>query len=134
MSILSTVNMILQIVILAVLLIGVQLVKDRSAKGTKRHWTLSAIAVVLIAVSLALVMVPSILAYFSGPPGSLDPFTTVSTLGHAFFGSLAFMIGVAFVLNKKPKNVRLWMKIQATFWFVAFLLGLLLYLIIAGIL
>jgi uncharacterized membrane protein YozB (DUF420 family) len=134
MSILSTINLILQIVILVVLLIGVQMVKDRSAKGTKRHRTLSAIAVALIAVSLAVVMVPSILAYFSGPPGSLDPFTMASTLGHAFFGSLTFMIGVAFVLNKKPKNLRMWMKIQASLWFVAFLLGLLLYLIIAGLL
>ena len=133
MSILSTVNMILQTVILAVLLVGVQLVKDKSAKGIKRHWMFSAIAVVLIVVSLVLVMVPSFHAYFSGPPGSLDAFTMATTLGHAFFGSLTFIIGVAFVLNKKPKNQRLWMKIQASLWFVAFLLGLLLYLIIAGL-
>ena len=133
MSILSTVNMILQIVILAVLLIGVQLVKDKSAKGQKSHWTLSATAVVLIVVSLALVMAPSFYAYLSGPPGSLDAFTMATALGHAFFGTLTLIIGVAFVLNKKPKNQRLWMKIQASFWFVAFLLGLLLYLIIAGL-
>nr|MDO8135349.1 hypothetical protein [Candidatus Njordarchaeum guaymaensis] len=133
MTLLSLVNLVLQIVVLVILVVGIRLVEDRSARSIKRHLYLMAVAVILILVSMILVMVPSLLASFTAPPGSLSALWLATSVIHGFFGGVAFVIGVAFVFNKKPKKVGLWMRIQASLWFIAFLLGLFLYLQAAGV-
>jgi hypothetical protein len=134
MTLVSVLNLFLQLVVLVILIVGIMLVKqERSAKGIKRHLYLTATALVLIAVSMILVMVPSLIAYFSSPPGSLTTFGVVSLSGHALFGGITFVIGIAFVLNKKPKNVKSWMRAQASLWSIAFLFGIIEFLQVSGI-
>ena len=133
MTLLSLINMVLQIVVLMILVAVIRLVEDRSAASIKRHLYLTALAVILILISMILVMVPSLLASFTAPPGSLSALWLTTSLVHGFFGGVAFVVGVAFVSNKKPKKVGLWMRVQASLWFVAFLLGLVLYLQAAGV-
>jgi uncharacterized membrane protein YozB (DUF420 family) len=124
MILVSILNLVLQTVAFAAVIVGVILVKRGGPRAIKRHLYATTAAMILLAVSVALVMLPSFVLYFSSPPGVLTSFGVISTAGHAFVGGLVFVIGIAFIVNKKPKSVKLWMQIQASLWFIAFLLGI----------
>ncbi len=129
----SDLNLLLQIVVIIILFVGVKYGKDKTQDSLKRHGRIMAIAVVLNAVGFLSVMGPSIFGYFSVPLGELSVFGIVSTSFHAVFGGMAEILGIAFVFNKKPKNIRLWMRLTSGFWVIAFVLGVSLYLQVAGI-
>ncbi len=129
----SDLNLLLQIIVIIILFVGVKCGKDKTQDSLKRHGRIMAIAVVLNAVGFLSVMGPSIFGYFSVPLGELSVFGIVSTSFHAVFGGMAEILGIAFVFNKKPKNIRLWMRLTSGLWVIAFVLGVSLYLQVAGI-
>ena len=129
----SDLNLLLQIIIIIILFVGVKYGKEKTQDSLKTHRRITAIAVVLNAVSFMFVMGPSVVSYFSAPLGELSTFGIVSTLFHAVFGGMAEVLGIAFVFNKKPKNVQLWMRLTRWLWVIAFVLGVSLYLQVAGL-
>ncbi len=129
----SDLNLLLQIIVIIILFVGVKYGKEKTQDSLKTHRRITAIAVVLNAVSFLFVMGPSVVSYFSAPRGELSTFGIVSTSFHAVFGGMAEVLGIAFVFNKKPKNVRLWMRLTRWLWVIAFVLGVSLYLQVAGL-
>jgi len=129
----SDISLLLQIIILILLLWGVKLGKEKTEKSLRRHGMVMALVVTLNAMGMVFVMVPSFVGYFSNPLPKLSTFGVVSTALHAFFGGLAEVFGIAFVLNKKPKDLRFWMRITTLFWMFALVLGFSLYLQVAGV-
>jgi hypothetical protein len=129
----SDLSLLLQLFILIILIFGVKFGKEKTERGLKRHGNLMTVAVVLNALGILFVMTPSFVTYFSTPLPELSTLGVVSTLLHDFFGSLAEVFGIAFVLNKKPKNIRLWMRLTTLFWIIALILGFMLYFQVAGI-
>jgi len=129
----SDLNLLLQIVVILIVFVGVKYGKVKTQDSLKTHRRLMAFAVVLNAVGFLFVMGPSLVGYFSTPLGELSTFGIVSTLSHGVLGGMAELLGIAFVFNKKPKNVRLWMRLSRWLWVIAFVLGVLLYLQVAGI-
>ncbi|MFB0501701.1 MAG: hypothetical protein ACETVP_04460 [Candidatus Bathyarchaeia archaeon] len=117
----------LQLVILVILLVGVKFGKQKTAKSLKRHGTVMTIVVVLNAIGISLVMLPSFVTNLSAvvnEPSTVGfPLTSI----HAFFGILAEGIGVTFVF-KKFGNVRMLMRLTAAFWLIAILFGISFYL------
>lgn len=132
-SLASDLNLLLQLVILVILIVGFKFGKEKTGKSLRRHGNMMIIVVVLTAVGFILVMAPSFFNYFSTPLPELSTFGIISTSLHAFFGSLSELFGIAFVFNKKPKKIRLWMRLTMLFWIVALVLGFSLYLQVAGI-
>lgn len=129
----SDLNLLLQIVIIIIVFVGVKYGKEKTQGSLKTHRKVMAIAVVLNAVGFLLVMGPSFVGYFSTPLGQLSTVGIVSTSFHAVIGGIAEILGIAFVFNKKPKNVRLWMRLSRWLWVIAFVLGVSLYVQVAGI-
>jgi len=129
----SDLDLLLQIAVIVIVFVGVKYGKEKTGGSIKTHRRVMAIAVVLNAVGFLLVMGPSIVGYFSTPLSQLSLVGIVSTSLHAVFGGVAEILGIAFVFNKKPKNVRLWMRLSRWLWVTAFVLGVLLYLQVAGI-
>ena len=132
-SLASDLNLLLQLVILVILIFGVKFGKEKTAKSLKRHGNMMTIVVVLNAIGILFVMGPSFVGYFSTSILELSTIGILSTSLHAFFGSLAEVFGIAFVFNKKPKKTRLWMRLTMLFWIIALILGISLYLQVAGI-
>jgi uncharacterized membrane protein YozB (DUF420 family) len=130
---LSVLSLFLQTAALALILVGIMLVKPRGAEALKRHSYATAAAVIIVAFSILLVMVPSFILYFSAPLDTLPASRIISTAAHGFLGGIVFVIGVAYVFNKKPKNVRTWMRIQALLWLTVFLSGIGEFLMVLGI-
>lgn len=132
-SLTSDLNLLLQLVILVLLIVGFKFGKQKTGKSLKRHGKIMSIVVVLSIVSFVVVMAPSFANYFSSPQSELSLIGILPTLLHALLGSLAGFLGIAFAFNKKPKKIRLWMRLSMLFWIIALILGFSLYLQIAAI-
>lgn len=133
-SLSSDLNLLLQLVILIIFLAGVKFGKEKTGTSLKSHGDLMTLAVGLNAVGIVFVMAPSFIGYFSSPLSELPTMGILSTSLHGFLGAVAEVLGIAFALNKKPKNIRTWMRLTALLLIVTFILGILLYLQVAGIL
>jgi len=123
----SDLNLLLQIVILIILFVGAKFGKTKTAESLKRHGRLMTVVVVLNAVGIVAVMLPSFASNFSAvleePLRIGFPLTSI----HAFFGGVAEILGVMFVF-KKFGNVRLWMRFTMVVWLIAIILGISFYL------
>lgn len=126
-SLASDLSLLLQLIILVILIVGVKLGKKKTKKSLKTHGEAMSVMVVLNAIGILLVMVPSFVTGFSAvlnEPSTIGfPLTSI----HAFFGILAEGLGVAFVF-KKFGNVRMWMRLTAAFWLIAIISGISVYL------
>ena len=123
----STLNLILQIFVFIVLIIAIRYAKQGSKEGINKHRNWIAVAIVFNLIGLFLVMIPSEIVFLSSP-GTLALTTLLLAMSHGIFGALGLIFGIAFIFNKKPKNVRLWMRMTAAFWFIALILGFLQYI------
>lgn len=117
-------------VVLAVILVSILFARRGTNEGFKTHERLMATAIVLNLVGVFLVMIPSLYLYLS--TGLASSTFLALEIPHGTFGFLGLAFGIAFVFNKKPKKLKQWMLITATFWFLAFIFGLLNYLYISG--
>lgn len=129
----STLNLGLQIVVLVVLAVSITFAKKATKEGFRTHERLMATAIVLNIVGVILVMIPSLIAYLSAGLAAIPTIFLVMEIPHGTFGLLGLVFGIAFVFNKKPKNLKRWMDLTALFWFLAIILGFLEYLYIAGV-
>ena len=116
-------NLVLQLVIFALFLIGVYYVK-RGEIG--RHRLFMGAAVLLNAFLIFLVMGKSFFTYTGLLVERFYEFGPSITWVHAILGGLAEMLGAAF-LFKHPRNILSWMRVTATLWTVALLLGIAFY-------
>lgn len=129
----ANISLIVEIAILILLIIGIKFGREKTAQGLKRHRDITAIMVVLNAAPIILVMIPSLV-------GAIPALYTFTTLGiillalHSASGGLAEALGVAFVIEKKPKSIKRWMRITTTVWAIALSLGFIEYLQVASIL
>ncbi len=125
----SDLNLLLQIIVLTALIFGVTLcVKKRFIA----HSRIMTAAVILNAAGLIFVMAPSLFIYLTSPLEIIS-FSFFSTSLHVLIGVSALATGIAFILNKKPTNVRSWMRLSFLLWVTGFILGFLIYFQIAGL-
>ncbi len=125
----SDLNLLLQIIVLTALIFGAILCVKKRFIGHSRVMTA---VVILNAAGLIFVMAPSLFIYLTSHP-EIFSFSFFSTALHVLAGIAAIATGIAFILNKKPLNVRLWMRLGFLFWVTSFILGVLIYLQIAGL-
>lgn len=118
-------NLILQLIIFAFLLIGVYYVKGRE-KSLGKHRLFMGAAVLLNAVLIAFIMGRSFFTYSGFLVEKFYEFDLSITLAHASMGGLAEVLGAIF-LFKHPRKIRLWMRMTAVLWTLALLLGMTFY-------
>ncbi len=125
----SDFNLLLQVIVLTALIFGAILcIKKRFIEHSK----IMTAVVILNAAGLIFVMVPSLFRYLTSPLEIIS-FSFFSTSLHILTGIAALATGIAFILNKKPMNVRSWMRLSFLLWVTGFILGFLIYLQIAGL-
>jgi len=117
-------NLILQLIIFALFLIGVYYVK-RLEIG--KHRLFMGAAILLNAILIFLIMGRSFFTYSSLLVEKFYEFGPSITWVHAIVGGLAEILGVTF-LFKHPRKIRSWMRMTATLWTVALLLGITFYI------
>ena len=125
--ILSDLNLLLQIFIFVLLVVGGGFGRIKTRSSLKRHERIMTVAIVLNAVSILLVMGPSLLLGFDfvlGEPAVIGfPLTAV----HHSIGLAAEILGVVLIFRKFGK-IRTWMRLTLSLWVLSFALGALFYL------
>ncbi len=126
------INLIIQIVLIILLIIGYT-----QKRTWKYHGTIMGVGTLAMLFTVELIMAPSLvanwaaIALFPTSPGSM--FTMI----HVLFGTIALVIGLIFTirflyfaLRKKPLTcgTRTQMRIQFAIWILAFIFGLSFYL------
>lgn len=124
----SDLNLILQIALLVLLLTGFILGKRKTGSSLKLHGRLMTILVALNALSILLIMGPSLFTNFGAAVGEVSTFGFPLTLVHHSIGLIAEILGAVLVF-KKFGNVRRWMQTTFVFWFVALLFGIGFYIV-----
>ena len=128
----ATVSLVIQIVVLGLLFFGYTLKKKQKFR---QHGLTMLCAVVLHAITIFAVMVPSFVGGFS-PPGAIDfsNMLVVIAMVHAVTGVIAFILGVGLVtswrLRKDLKPCfakKQFMRVTIMIWMIALVLGIVLY-------
>jgi uncharacterized membrane protein YozB (DUF420 family) len=131
-TLLATLSLIVQFVVLALLFGGLWLKKT---KKFRQHGIVMLTAVVLHTITILVVMMPTFISGFSSP-GSIDLANAlvVTTLVHAFVGIAALLLGVWLVASWRlradmqtcfaKKGI---MRVTITIWLIALFLGIFMY-------
>jgi uncharacterized membrane protein YozB (DUF420 family) len=122
-SILSDLNLMLQILLLVILLVGFRLGKNKAGGSLKMHGRLMAVLVALNGLSILLVMGPSLFLKFGAAVEEAFVIGFPLTLLHHSIGLIAEILGVVLVFRKFGK-VRTWMRITFMLWLIAVLFGI----------
>jgi len=116
---LSDLNLLLQIAILAILIIGINFAKK---KNFVVHGRILTLAVILNAILILFIMIPSLIGGFGFFLTELYSVGALIILGHAILGSITEVLG-AILIFRKFGNVKRWMRIEASLWFISIFLG-----------
>jgi len=123
----SDINLVLQIIIVAILLVGFKYGKTKTASSLKTHGRIMTVVVVLNAASILLVMGPAFVLYFGAVLAEPSVIGFPLTLAHHTSGIIAEILGAVLVF-KKFGNVRMWMRLTLILWLVSWVLGVYFYL------
>jgi len=126
-SINSDLNLLLQIIVIIILVIGIKFGKEKTQNSLKTHGRIMTVAVVLNTFAILLVMGPSLIGGFNAALDELASLGFPLTLVHHTLGLLAEILGVVLVF-KKFGRVRMWMWLVASLWLIAFVFGVFFYL------
>ena len=115
----ADINLTMQIIILSILITGISFAKK---KNFLVHGRIQTVAVFLQTILMFTVMLPSLIVNFGVVLAELYSTGVLITIAHTILGGIAWILGVILVF-KKFGNVRMWMRIEASVWFVSILLG-----------
>jgi len=108
-SVLSDLNLLVQIVLLVILLVGFRLGKKKTKASLTMHGRFMRVLVVLNVLSILFVMGPSLLLNFGAAVDEVFVVGFPLTLVHHSIGLVAEILGLVLVF-KKFGNVRNWMR------------------------
>ncbi|MGD6853272.1 MAG: hypothetical protein ACQCN6_14535 [Candidatus Bathyarchaeia archaeon] len=133
----ATVTAVIQVIVLFLLIYGYIL---KNKQKYAQHGKIMASAVIIHAVTIILVMIPSLIIITSPNYVLPEPRTLLYTtsIAHAAAGAIAFVLGTWLVLAWRFKDIKgcftrkRIMDITISLWIVALLLGIYLYVITYG--
>ncbi len=132
-SFIADVNLITQLVIIVLLVAGWRMMSDK--KKARQHGQLMVLAVIMNGLTIAGVMVPSLIINFGAitiNPTGVGP---LDTMFHSIIGTIAWLYGayLSFVWGLKPATVECFKRKRAMkpvfyVWLAAAVLGVLFYI------
>ena len=125
-SIASDLNLILQLIVLTVLLVGFKYGRKKKQSSLRRHEMLMRSMVVLNIVGAVTVMIPSFISAFNVVANEPAKIGFPLIFVHATLGSIAVSLGIVLSFRKFG-NVRIWMRFNFVLWLAALLLGVFIY-------
>jgi len=121
---LATINLSVQIILMAAIVIGVILAKKRKFKI---HHNFMTVLILINAITVITIMGPSLVSLLGHPSKTLTLATTMSMI-HGLLGGVTEVLGLILIF-KKLRNLKIWMKTMLTLWSTTFILGTGLYII-----
>jgi uncharacterized membrane protein YozB (DUF420 family) len=129
-------NLLLQLGILSILVVGFRLGRKKTFSALRRHWSTMAAASVLNLAGFVFVMAPSLWSFLAKSPVEFRSVWALTSLPHAALGIidgiLIISLGALFFTNRPPKNMKTWMRVMFMLWISNIALGISLYLQMAA--
>lgn len=119
-------DMLLQMIILVILLVGFRFGRTKTNTSLRTHGRIMRIVVVLNAGAILLVMGPSLVLNFGAALSEISALSFPLTLVHHTIGLVAEILGIVLAFRKFG-NVRMWMRITLVLWLIALAYGLVFY-------
>jgi hypothetical protein len=123
----------LELGILLVLLIILKYRNIKTRSHLSRHHNIMVIVTILGLAGTLFVMIPSFFNYVSGKIDLLS-FETLFIILHICIGTFALTFGIRSALNIRTRELRRWMRITIFLWITAIILGIIIFMQIAGLL
>lgn len=122
-SVLSDLNLLLQVALLVILLAGFRFGKKKTGSSLKMHGRLMTVLVALNGLSILLVMGPSFFLNLSAVVEEISVLGFPLTFVHHLVGLTGEILGAVLVFKKFGK-VRTWMRMTFVLWLIALLSGI----------
>ena len=122
----SDLNLLSQTLIFVLLAVGSMFGRKKTKISLHRHERIMTVAIALNALSILLVMGPSLVLGFDFALGEPATIGFPLTLVHHTFGLAAEILGGVFIFRKFGK-IRMWMRLLLTLWTIGFVLGVFFY-------
>jgi uncharacterized membrane protein YozB (DUF420 family) len=125
----SQATLMLMFVVLGLLLNGIGFGRIVKTKESLLHhrWIISA-AIVLTALAIFLVMLPSAFRFYIDPDVMIFSKISITTIVHGVIGVPAVVTALLYAFGDLPVKIRKWMRITAALWIADLIFGLVLYL------
>jgi uncharacterized membrane protein YozB (DUF420 family) len=125
----SQATLMLMFVVLGLLLNGIGFGRIVKTKESLLHhrWIISA-AIVLTALAIFLVMLPSAFRFYIDPDVMIFSKISITTIVHGVIGVPAVVTALLYAFGDLPVKIRKWMRITAVLWIADLIFGLVLYL------
>lgn len=128
----SDLNLLLQIIILVVLLVGFKFGRTKTESSLRTHRRIMRVVVALNTGAILLVMGPSLVLRFGAVLSETSALGFPLTLVHHTIGLVAEILGVILAFRKFG-NVRMWMRVTLVVWLIALAYGIVLYFVYYGL-
>lgn len=128
----SDLNLLLQIIILVVLLVGFKFGRTKTEASLRTHRRVMRVVVALNTGAILLVMGPSLVLRFGAVLSETSALGFPLTLVHHTIGLVAEILGVILAFRKFG-NVRMWMRVTLVVWLIALAYGIVLYFVYYGL-
>ena len=117
----------LMFVALGLAIVGIGYARLKSKEALQMHrWVMSG-AIVLSLISMAFVMLPSLVIYYINPSVGFFSGFSILQIAHSVEGVPAVILSVMYLFNDLPQPTKKWMQITAILWLISIALGALVY-------
>jgi len=126
---LSQVTLAVMLVVLGIVLMGIRYARLPKNKQTLLQHRRSLTAAVALTLGLVfLVMAPTFFRFYVDPDVEFFSSLSTTTLIHVAIALPAIVSGLVYVFGDLPTNVRKWMRLTASLWIAALIVGVILFL------
>ena len=131
--IVSQTTLTLLLVVLGLSIVAFSLGLVRSAESLRMHRFIMSAAVVLFLIPVFLVMLPATYGFYTDPDVALYSPLSIMTVIHGLVGLPVVVLGLVFLSNDLPGDVKRWMRRTSLLMLAAIGLGVLLFLTMLGL-
>ncbi len=116
------------LVVLGLSIIAFAFGKLKSPDNLKLHRAIMSAAIILLFIPILLVMLPTTYAFYTDPDVVYFSSISLLTVIHGIVGLPVVVIGLIFLTNDLPSNVKMWMQRTSALLVLSVGLGVLLFL------
>lgn len=109
-------------------LIGLILGRLKGVEFLKAHRWVMAVSILIILIPIFFVMLPATFVFYTDSDVELASATSILTIIHGALGLPFVVLGLTYVFNDMPKEVRKWMRRTSYLLMLTIFFGLILFL------
>lgn len=121
------------LMVLGISIIAFAFGRAKNPENLRLHRVIMSAAILILLVPVFLVMLPATFTFYTDPDIQLFSPLSIITAIHGVVGFPVVLLGLVFVANDLPKNLRAWMQRTSILMVASVGIGILLYLVMLDV-